>query len=30
MPRAFVPIKAPKGEKFFLRQGTDYRMPDYE
>ncbi|MGB6601670.1 MAG: alkaline phosphatase family protein [Candidatus Cybelea sp.] len=29
-PRAFVPIKAPKGEKFFLRQDTDYRIPDNE
>ena len=29
-PRAFVPIEAPKGRRFFLRQGADYRIPDYE
>jgi len=29
-PRAFVPIKAPKGRDFFLRQGADYRIPDDE
>ncbi len=30
-PRAFVPIKAPKGIEFFLKQqAPDYRIPDYE
>jgi phospholipase C len=29
-PRAFVPIKAPKGSGFFLRQPNDDRIPDYE
>ncbi|HYL27362.1 MAG TPA: alkaline phosphatase family protein [Candidatus Nitrosotalea sp.] len=29
-PRAFVPIRAPKGRAFFLHQGADYRTPDYE
>ena len=29
-PRRFVPIKAPKGRKFFLDQPDDYRIPDYE
>ncbi|MFY9737906.1 MAG: alkaline phosphatase family protein [Candidatus Cybelea sp.] len=29
-PRAFVPIQAPEGESFFLRQKNDYRAPDYE
>ena len=29
-PRAFVPIKAPKGPGFFLRQPKDNRAPDYE
>ncbi len=29
-PRSFVPIKAPKGPGFFLRQPADYRAPDYE
>jgi phospholipase C len=29
-PRPFVPIKAPKGPGFFLRQNNDYRAPDYE
>ncbi len=29
-PRAFVPIKAPKGARFFLQQRNDYRIPDYE
>ncbi len=29
-PRAFVPIKAPKGPSFFLRQRNDFRAPDYE
>ena len=29
-PRPFVPIKAPKGPDFFLRQPKDYRIPDYE
>jgi phospholipase C len=29
-PRKFVPIKAPKGRDFFLRQENDYRAPDYE
>jgi phospholipase C len=27
-PRSFVAIKAPKGRKFFLRQGSDLREPD--
>jgi phospholipase C len=27
-PRAFVPIKSPKGRSFFLHQGADYRIPD--
>jgi phospholipase C len=27
-PRAFVPIKAPLGPEFFLRQGNDFRAPD--
>ncbi|MBV8530855.1 MAG: hypothetical protein JO104_06020 [Candidatus Eremiobacteraeota bacterium] len=27
-PRAFVPIEAPKGREFFLRQPDDFRMPD--
>jgi phospholipase C len=29
-PRAFVPIHAPKGRRFFLHQGDDFRIPDYE
>ena len=29
-PRKFVPIKAPYGRRFFLRQKNDYRAPDYE
>ncbi len=29
-PRAFVPVKAPKGPKFFLHQRSDDRIPDYE
>jgi phospholipase C len=29
-PHAFVPIKAPKGAKFFLHQRSDYRIPDEE
>jgi hypothetical protein len=29
-PRAFVAIHAPKSREFFLRQGADYRPPDYE
>jgi phospholipase C len=30
-PRAFIPIRAPKGSNFFLhRQRADYRIPDYE
>jgi len=29
-PRKFVPIEAPKGREFFLRQSDDYRAPDYE
>jgi phospholipase C len=29
-PRPFVPIKAPKGTDFFLRQIDDGRPPDYE
>jgi phospholipase C len=29
-PRKFVPIKAPEGRDFFLRQENDYRAPDYE
>ncbi|HEY2473571.1 MAG TPA: alkaline phosphatase family protein [Candidatus Cybelea sp.] len=29
-PRAFVPIKSPKGREFFLHQGNDERAPDYE
>jgi phospholipase C len=29
-PRAFVPIKAPKGSSFFLSQPPDLRPPDYE
>ncbi len=29
-PRPFVPISAPKGRGFFLHQGADYRIPDYE
>ncbi|MBV8344496.1 MAG: hypothetical protein JO190_05815 [Candidatus Eremiobacteraeota bacterium] len=29
-PRKFVPIKAPKGRGFFLRQPADYRIPDDE
>ncbi|MBV8530912.1 MAG: hypothetical protein JO104_06310, partial [Candidatus Eremiobacteraeota bacterium] len=29
-PRAFVPIKAPKGRSFFIHQDNDYRAPDYE
>jgi phospholipase C len=29
-PRKFVPINAPKGRGFFLRQANDYRAPDYE
>jgi phospholipase C len=29
-PRPFVPIRAPKGRTFFLNQGDDYRIPDYE
>jgi len=29
-PRAFVPIKAPKGREFFLNHPPDYRPPDYE
>jgi phospholipase C len=29
-PRAFVPIKAPEGESFFLQQKNDDRAPDYE
>jgi phospholipase C len=29
-PRAFVPIKAPRGRDFFLAQPGDYRAPDYE
>jgi phospholipase C len=29
-PRRFVPIDAPKCRSFFLRQGNDYRAPDYE
>jgi len=29
-PRAFIPIKAPKYESFFLHQENDYRAPDYE
>jgi phospholipase C len=28
--REFVPIKAPKGPGFFLRQRSDDRIPDYE
>ncbi len=27
-PRAFVPIKAPEGRRFFLDQRNDYRIPD--
>jgi phospholipase C len=27
-PRKFVPIRAPKGPDFFLRQPRDYRIPD--
>ncbi|MGC1379822.1 MAG: alkaline phosphatase family protein, partial [Candidatus Baltobacteraceae bacterium] len=30
LPRKFVPIKAPKGPDFFLRQANDYFAPDYE
>ncbi|MGA8532605.1 MAG: alkaline phosphatase family protein [Candidatus Tumulicola sp.] len=29
-PRAFVPIKAPKGRGFFVQQKEDGRAPDYE
>jgi phospholipase C len=29
-PRAFVPIKAPEGRRFFLHQKNDNRIPDYE
>jgi phospholipase C len=29
-PRAFIAIKAPKYESFFLHQKNDYRAPDYE
>jgi hypothetical protein len=29
-PRAFIPIRAPKYESFFLHQANDYRAPDYE
>jgi len=29
-PRAFIPIKAPKGIKFFLHQSEDLRIPDEE
>ena len=29
-PRKFVKIKSPKGRDFFLNQGTDLRIPDYE
>ncbi|MGB6517824.1 MAG: alkaline phosphatase family protein [Candidatus Cybelea sp.] len=29
-PRAFVRIRAPEGRNFFLRQGRDDRIPDYE
>jgi phospholipase C len=29
-PRAFVPIKAREGPRFFLNQAPDYRMPDTE
>jgi phospholipase C len=29
-PRAFVPIKAPKGAQFFLNRAPDGRLPDYE
>jgi phospholipase C len=29
-PRRFVPIRSPKGRSFFLNQGDDYRIPDYE
>jgi phospholipase C len=29
-PRVFVPIQAPKGQSFFLRQRNDFRPPDYE
>ncbi|MGA8535526.1 MAG: alkaline phosphatase family protein [Candidatus Tumulicola sp.] len=29
-PRAFVPIKAPRGPEFFLHQRNDWRAPDYE
>jgi phospholipase C len=27
-PRKFIPIRAPKGAEFFLRQPPDYRAPD--
>jgi phospholipase C len=27
-PRAFIPIKAPKGARFFLRERDDFRIPD--
>jgi phospholipase C len=27
-PRAFAPIKAPKGARFFLRERDDFRIPD--
>jgi phospholipase C len=29
-PRAFVPIEAPEGRRFFLHQKSDNRAPDYE
>ncbi|MGB8908330.1 MAG: alkaline phosphatase family protein [Candidatus Cybelea sp.] len=29
-PRAFVRIRSPEGRNFFLRQGRDDRIPDYE
>jgi phospholipase C len=29
-PRAFIPIAAPKGPKFFLEHKNDYRIPDDE
>ena len=29
-PRKFIPIKAPYGRQFFLRQSDDYSAPDYE
>ncbi|MGB6644969.1 MAG: alkaline phosphatase family protein, partial [Candidatus Cybelea sp.] len=29
-PRAFVRIRSPEGRDFFLRQGRDDRIPDYE